>query len=151
MAPMCYIGTSQMSEQGNIMLGALPLLGIVVILYNLVAFLTGYTMDGPLVSATMISKAVWTLTLGDVFLILGLGLMFVEIISATRTGTATIVNHALSMLLLLVAVIEFIVLPQFATSVFLMLILYCLIDVVAGFTVTITAARRDLAMTDALR
>lgn len=130
------------------MLGSLPLLAVTIIAYNVIVFLTGFTMETGVIPLSLISGAVWTITVGDLVLTLGLLLLFLELINATRTGAATIINHGLSMLVLLVAVVEFIVLPQFATSVFFLLVLLALPDVIAGFTVTITSARRDFSVSE---
>ncbi|MGV8997375.1 MAG: hypothetical protein ACOH12_10560 [Parvibaculaceae bacterium] len=130
------------------MFGSLPLLALVVIAYNLVVYLTGFTMDSEVASLSLVSGAVWVVKLGDVFLTGALVLLFLELINATKTGTSTIINHALSMLVLLVALVQFIVLPQFGTSVFFVIVLVNLLDVIAGFTVTITAARRDFSVTE---
>ena len=94
----------------------------------------------------LVSGAIWTVSVNDIIVAAGLILLFLELIGATRTGASTIVNHALSMLVLLVALIEFIVLPQFGHSTFFLLVLLTLFDVIAGFTVTITAARRDFTV-----
>lgn len=128
------------------MFGTLPLMAIIIIAYNIIVYLTGMTMDTQFTSVTLISGAVWTITIGDIVLFFGFLLLFLELVNATRTGTSTIINHALSMLVLLIALVQFIVLPQFGTSVFFMLVLLALFDVVAGFTVTITAARRDFTV-----
>ena len=56
------------------------------------------------------------------------------------------VNHGLSLVVFIVALIEFIVLPEFGTSTFFMITLFTLLDVVAGFTVTIATARRDFSV-----
>lgn len=130
------------------MVGSLPLLALVIVAYNVIIFLTGTTMETALVPVSLVSGAVWTLTVGDTLLILGLIVLFVELVGATRTGSQTIVNHALSLLVMLVALIEFIVLPQFGTSVFFLLVLLSVLDVIAGFTVTITSARRDFSVSD---
>lgn len=130
------------------MLGSLPLMALVVIAYNVVVFISGATLETAVFSIALISGAVWTVNVGDIILILGLLLLFIEIINATRTGTLTIVNHALSMLVLLVAVVEFIVLPQFGTSDFFLIVMLTLLDVIAGFTVTITSARRDFSVNE---
>lgn len=130
------------------MLGSLPLLALAVIAYNVVVFLTGATMETALVPVSLVSGAIWTLTVGDSLLIFGLLLLFLELINATRTGAPTIINHALSLLVMLVALIEFIVLPQFGTSVFFLLVMLAILDVIAGFTVTITSARRDFTVSD---
>jgi hypothetical protein len=128
------------------MIGTLPLLALVVIAYNLIVFLTGLTMQTVLFSVTLVSTAVWTVSVGDILIFFGLILLFVELISATRTGASTIVNHALSMLVLLIALVEFVVLPQFGNSLFFLIVVLVLLDVIAGFTVTITSARRDFTI-----
>jgi hypothetical protein len=130
------------------MLGSLPLLALVVIAYNLIVFLTGFTMASTVISIALVSGTIWVLTLGDVLLVFGLLMLFLELVNATRTGSSTIVNHALSMMVLLVALVEFIVLPQFGTSVFFQLVLLNILDVIAGFTVTITSARRDFSVSE---
>lgn len=128
------------------MLGTLPLMALVIIVYNVVVFLTGLTMESEVFSFTLISQAVWIVNIGDILLFFGFILLFLELINATRTGASTIVNHALSMLVMLVGIVEFIVLPQFGTSVFFLIVVLALFDVIAGFTVTITAARRDFTV-----
>ncbi|MBI1260515.1 MAG: hypothetical protein GC184_02205 [Rhizobiales bacterium] len=128
------------------MLGTLPLMALVIIAYNLIVFLTGMTMTTEVMTITLISQADWQIVVGDVLLFFGFILLFLELVSATRTGTSTIINHGLSMLVLLVGLVEFIVLPQFGTSVFFLIVLLSLFDVIAGFTVTITSARRDFTV-----
>ena len=128
------------------MLGTLPLMAIVIIIYNVIIFLTGLSMESQVTSITLISGAIWTISVGDVIVFTGLILLFLELINSTKTGASTIVNHALSMLVLLIVLVEFIVLPQFGTSTFFALVLLALFDVIAGFTVTITAARRDFTV-----
>jgi hypothetical protein len=126
------------------MLGSLPLLALVVIVYNMVVYLTGFTMDSTILDVKLVSGTTWIISLGDVLLTVGLFLLFLELVNSTKTGTSTIINHGLSMLVLLVALVEFVVLPPFGTSVFFLIVVLSLLDVIAGFTVTITAARRDL-------
>lgn len=125
------------------MLAAIPLLAIVVLLANGLAFLGDVPMAQPMFSVPLPSGAVLPLTVGDGLVLLGLGLLYVELFKATRTETGTILDHALSLGVFVVALVEFLVVPRFGTGVFLSLTVMCLIDVIAGFTVTITAARRD--------
>lgn len=126
------------------MLGSIPLLALVIIAYNIVVYLTGLAMETVVFTVPLVSGTTWQVALGDVLLVFGLMMLFVELVNATKTGSSTIINHALSMLVLLVAMVEFIVLPPFGTSVFFLILVLALLDVIAGFTVTITAARRDL-------
>lgn len=99
--------------------------------------------DRQLFSIGMISGASWTLTLGDLVVVITLLLLFVELIKATRTGGSSIVDHALSTILFVFCLVEFILVPEAATSVFFFIMIVTLIDVVAGFSITIRAARRD--------
>ncbi|NIJ41397.1 hypothetical protein FHS78_001684 [Parvibaculum indicum] len=128
------------------MLGTFPLMALVIIVYNALVYLTGIDLTAPVFEVALVSGAIWTVSVNDIIVAAGLILLFLELIGATRTGASTIVNHALSMLVLLVALIEFIVLPQFGHSTFFLLVLLTLFDVIAGFTVTITAARRDFTV-----
>ena len=128
------------------MFGTLPLMALVIIAYNITVYLTGLSMDTQVIAVTLISGAMWSVTVGDLILFFALILLFLELVNSTKTGATTIVNHALSMLVLLIALVQFIVLPAFGTSTFFALVLLVLFDVVAGFTVTITAARRDFTV-----
>jgi hypothetical protein len=129
-----------------------PLLLIAVILYNILAFGTGLThhdIYGTLNSAVsihMFSGDDWRYSIGDLLVTLSLVLLFIEIVKSTRTSSRQIVNHGLSMLTFVVALVEFIVLHGFATSTFFFILVMCLIDVVGGYTISIIAAEHDLGL-----
>lgn len=133
------------------MLAALPLLLIVVGLYHVVVLAGVASLTTVLFDVTLVSGATFAFTVGDLLMALGLLLLYVEIFKATRTSSLSIVDHLLSMLLFIGCLVEFIILPGFGTSVFLMLTLMTFIDVVAGFTVTISTARRDFGIEEGLR
>lgn len=120
----------------------LPLLLIPVVAYNILALITGSGAE-PLFAVTLPSGTPWSLSAFDLILVVGLLLLFVEMAKSTRTSNASIVDHMLSVLLLMVCVVEFAVVAVAGTTTFFLLLLMTLMDVVAGFTVTITGARRD--------
>lgn len=128
------------------MLNTLPLMVLVVLAYVIVVMVVGLDLAMPLFELTMVSTAVWTITLADLLIVSGLGLLFLEMVGATRTDTSSIINHGLSMVVFIGCIIAFVVFPQFATSTFFIITLLALLDVVAGFTVTIVTARRDFAI-----
>ncbi len=129
------------------LLRAFPLLLIAFLLYNAVVFMGGdNALAAQIFSMGLMSGAAWTLTAGDLLLILGLILLYVEIFKATGTAVSSVVNHTLSVLVFIAFVIEFITIGRAGTSVFFLLALMSLMDVIAGFTVTIVSARRDLAV-----
>jgi hypothetical protein len=127
------------------MILSLPWLVIPIILYNLIAFssASAEVFNEVLLSVGMISGATWSLTVGDLVILITLTLLFIELIKATRTGGNSIVDHALSMVLFMICGIEFLVVPRAATSEFFFILFVTLIDVIAGFSITIRAARRD--------
>ena len=94
----------------------------------------------------MISGVDWILTKGDAILLLAVVFLFLEILKSTSTGTSTIINHAVSMILFIVCLIQFLLLPNFATSTFFILMSMTLLDVLAGVVVTIVSARRDFGV-----
>jgi len=134
-------------------MSAFPLILVAVILYNLVFFggaMAGHhDMAGLLnqsFSLTMFSGDVWHITMADLFVLLALAMLFIETVKAARSTSREILNHAFSMLTFCVALVEFIVLKGFSTSAFFLITAMCLFDVVAGYTISIVSARRDLAV-----
>lgn len=131
-------------------LNIIPLLVFPLILYNFVVLTgiaprdsAGIWMQSPIFTVGMFSGDAWGVSFADVFMGLSLLLLFVEIVKSTRTDAMSIINHGLSMLLSVVCIIQFITMAGFSNSVFFMLTLMTILDVVAGFTVTIVAAKRD--------
>lgn len=104
--------------------------------------------EAPLVTLHMYSKTDWPVKGGDIFLFLSMGLLFVELIRSTKTGTASITNHLLSFILFIVVLLAFILAPNFANSTFFLFMLMTLLDPMAGFVVTTVTARRDLSVSD---
>ena len=90
----------------------------------------------------------WVLTKGDALLLLSIAVLFMEILKSTSTGTATIMNHALSMIVFIICLMLFLLHPNFATSVFFILTVMALLDVLAGVVVTIVSARRDFGVAE---
>ena len=125
---------------------SLPWLLLAVIGYNAIVFFTPTPLNAPLAEITMLSGAVWMITVSDALIALTLVLLFVEILKATQTGGNSLIDHALSTLVFIICLVEFLVVPEAATSLFFTIMLVALIDVIAGFSVTIRAARRDFAV-----
>jgi len=127
-------------------LTVIPTLLIPWIVYNAVAA-TGVDLNHRLFELTLPSGAPpWGFTVSDAVLLLSLGLLFFEILKSTRTGGNSVADHALSMIVFVLYLIWFLVVPTAATSLFFLITIIALIDVVAGFSVTIRAARRDYSV-----
>lgn len=129
-------------------LRSIPLIVIAFILYNVVVLIFGLEALGKLAlpEVHMLSGGVWRFTWGDFIILSTLVLLFIELVKATYTTTSSLVDHGLSMLLFVACLVEFLLTPQAATSVFFIVMVGTFIDVVAGFTIGIRVARRDLAI-----
>jgi len=126
------------------MLNALPLLVLVVVPYFALAVFAPTVFDGILFTLSLPSGAGFGYHLGDLLVTAGLFLLYFEILKSTRTSAASILDHALSLALLILCLIAFLIVPMAGTPTFFLITIMCLVDVVAGFTVTITAARHDM-------
>lgn len=131
---------------------AVPLLAIPVVVYNLFVLLgpegrgdTAATaaLSDPVFSVAMASGAWWSVGVGEILLFFALILLFFELLKSTSSQRLAIVNHALSMILFVACLVEFLLLRGFATSVFFLIMTMVLLDVLAGFIVTIVSARKD--------
>ena len=136
------------------MLIALPLLVIPVVIYAIV-ILSGVGGPGgvaaaeqalrdPLFTIPMVSGSGWNIGSGDLILFLALILLFFELLKSTSSQKVAIVNHALSMILFVACLVAFLLLKGFATSTFFLILTMIMLDVLAGFIVTIISARKDL-------
>jgi hypothetical protein len=94
----------------------------------------------------MVSGTEWSLTWGDLMLLIGIICLFFEVLKSTNTGRSSIVEHMLSTALFVVFLIEFLLIGATASSVFFLLMAMSLVDVVAGFSISITGAGRDVTM-----
>lgn len=128
------------------MIRLIPLLLIVIIAYNVIVSFTQVSIDAAVFTITLPSNAAWTMTVGGLLVAIGLVLLYFEILKATRTSSAAVGDHVLSMIVFIICLLEFILLPRFATDTFFLIMAMTLIDVIAGFTVTISAARRDFGL-----
>jgi hypothetical protein len=124
-----------------------PLPAIVLLIYNALVLLGGdpaVRLTGRAISASLTSGAAFTLTVGEVLLLVGVFSLFIEIVKATRSSMTSAVDHSLSALVFAAYLIEFLLVKAAGTGVFLVLTVTSFLDLIAGFTVTIGAARRDL-------
>lgn len=136
------------------MLLMLPLLLFSLIVY-VVLTVTGVGSVGeiawhavPLIDIPLQSGDTWRVTWGDAFLVVSMGLLFVELIRATNTDANSIINHGLSFALFVLALLLFIMLEGFGNSVFFLFLCMTLLDPMAGFIVTTVTARRDFSVAD---
>lgn len=133
------------------MLALVPLMVFPFALYNLAMLgLMGSggvtSLQNQIISLNMMSGAVWTLSLGDLFILIALVLLFVEILKATRASRFSVFDHMFSMFVFIAFLIEFLLVKDAATQIFFILMTISFIDVIAGFTISIRSAGRDVSI-----
>lgn len=140
------------SPHGDAMFNAVPLLILPVGLYNLWALfqimagkaaMATQTLGAQLMAVPMPMNNSWSISFGDLLILIALFCLFFELIRATSTGKIAIINHSLSMIVFILCLVEFLLIPGYSTSVFFLITMMCLLDVLAGFIVTIITARKD--------
>lgn len=134
-----------------------PLLAVSIVLYNVLALISAaaaglepqaFFARG--VDFNMFSGDVWRLSIGDLLVLVSLALLFVEVLKSTSSGAEQVLNHAMSMAVFIVGLMEFLLVPGFSTTTFFFIVAMTIFDVVAGFTISIVAAKRDLGATGGL-
>jgi hypothetical protein len=124
-----------------------PLLLIPFVIYNIVAFI--FLMAGDVWTARaatvhMMSGQDWVLTWEDLLIAFSIFLLWVEIIKSTRMGMRTIMDHILAMALFVAMLVEFLLVQRAGTSTFFLLMAIALVDVLAGFIVSVRSAQRQV-------
>ena len=128
------------------MLFAIPLMIFPLIGYNAVAFSRGDIWSDVAFEFVMVRGAGFTVTAGGILLLVALVVLFLEILKATRIGTGSIVDHLASTFVFIVALVELLLVESAATETFFLFTVITLIDVIAGFSITIRTARRDISL-----
>ncbi len=123
-----------------------PVLAIVIAAYLVLAAGGGLMLDADAYSVTLSSGAVLSLRAGDFFTLAGLVALFFEMLKAGRAGRGTVVDHMLSTAVFVVALVAFLLVDYCGTASFFLLTVMALIDVVAGFSISIFATRRDFSV-----
>jgi hypothetical protein len=128
------------------MFAAAPLLALPVIGYNLLVFLilpggrhasmVG-RMSQALFEAPTAGGGHWPVTLGDLIVFVSLAILVVEQLKTTTSRHIVIINQSMSMVLFIGCLVEFLLFQAFANSTFFLLTFMVLLDVVAGFIMTI--------------
>jgi hypothetical protein len=125
----------------------IPMFAYLLVVYNIMLLIgKSDVFYKTLFKIKMISGAQWYMLVADLLIIFGLIFLFIEMLKSTRTSAAQIADHIFSTLIFVIFLIEFIVVKGAGSSLFLNLTLMSLFDVIAGFTISITTARRDITL-----
>jgi len=122
---------------------------ILLFAYNVLVFTStedNYLPDTVVASFDIPSEATIKITWNILFVIAGICILYIEILKATRTSYQALIDHLLSLVVFVIFLVELIVIYDMGSATFLILTLLSLVDVIAGFTVSLASARRDIAL-----
>lgn len=123
-----------------------PLLLIPLAVFNIIVFLMpGVALSTTLVTITLMSGTAWPVTLADVLLALGILLLLLEVMKGARPGAKFFTDHLLSLIVFGAAAAEFVMLPQFGNSTYLLLTLLAFVDFVSGLALRTRRRRAVVA------
>ncbi len=104
------------------------------------------SFDLVLVAQPMLSGGTVTITQGDALLAGGILVLFLEVVKATRTGFAPVMDHVFSVIMAMVYLVVFIAWAPASTGLFALLTLVAIVDALAGLWISLNVARRDVAI-----
>ncbi|MGJ4963264.1 hypothetical protein [Bradyrhizobium sp. HKCCYLRH3061] len=120
-----------------------PLLLIPLAIYNMIVFLMpGVAFSETLLRLQLPSGELWTISLGDMLLALGVLLLLLEIIKAAKPNGKYLTDHLLSLLVFGGAAAEFAMWQKFGNSTFLLLTLLAMVDFFGGVSLRTKRAAR---------
>ena len=130
------------------LLAALPGLLWPLVAYLAIVYLGGgtQTLYSVLFEVPLFSGVAMKVSTNGLLVMIALVFLFFEVLKSTRISTVAIVDHMMSTFVFIGYLTAFLLIPACGNQFFLMLLIMALIDVLAGFTVTITAARRDIGI-----
>jgi hypothetical protein len=128
-----------------------PLLFIPFLLYNAFAFLVFENAEvdfreAIMFSVPIVSGATFSLTVSATIILMAVMLLGFEVVKAARIGSGSIADHMLATALFVLFLLEFLLVPEAATSTFAILMAIALVDLVCGFAVSLKSATRDVSL-----
>ena len=131
------------------MLQIFPLLAVSLALFTIYSIATGagsrpwYEVEA--LSIDLMSGDTWHITGGHLFILFSMTMLFIEILRSTRSGGASIINHAFSVVVFVSALLLFLTKRGYGNSTFFIFTSMTFLDFMAGFIITTVTARRDFA------
>jgi hypothetical protein len=114
---------------------AFPLLIIPFAFFNMVLFLLNMPFSDTVFVIPLVYGRSMPVSTGDLIVVIGILLLYVELIKAVRPGGKLLMDHLLSFLLFAGMVAEFVLVPRAATPTLLLLTALSFVDLITGLSV----------------
>lgn len=122
---------------------AFPLLLLPFAFFNIVIFLLNMPFTDTVFTIPLVSEPTMPpvfnrslpVTTGDLIVVIGMLLLYVEVVKAARPGGKGIVDHLLSFIVFVAMAAELVLVPRAATPTLLLLTVLGFVDVISGLSI----------------
>lgn len=125
-----------------------PLLLLPALLYAMIAIPAGdgvaEIMKSQAFAMPLASTAQWVVTWGHLIVMFSVIILFVEILKSTTPSAAQMVDNGLAVGLFIVSFVLWLLVRPFGTTEFLIIVLMCLLDFLAGSVIMTRVSQRTV-------
>jgi hypothetical protein len=127
---------------------AFPLLLIPFVLYNMIIFLLNMPFSEEVFSLPLLEGRSLPVTTADLLVMLGVLLLYVEVLKAARLGSKGVMDHVLSFALFVGMAAELVLVPRAMTPTLLLLTTLAFVDVIIGVSFIGRRKPREIVLED---
>ena len=127
---------------------AFPLLLIPFVLYNMIIFLLNMPFSEVVFSIPLLEERRLPVTTGDLPVMLGMLLLYIEVLKAARLGSKGVMDHVLSFALFVGMAAELVLVPRAMTPTLLLLTTLAFVDVIIGVSFIGRRKPREIVLED---
>jgi undecaprenyl pyrophosphate phosphatase UppP len=127
---------------------AFPLLLIPFVLYNMIIFLLNMPFSEVVFSIPLLEERRLPVTTADLLVMLGMLLLYVEVLKAARLGSKGFMDHVLSFALFVGMAAELALVPRAMTTTLLLLSALAFVDVIIGLSFIGRRKQREIVLED---
>jgi undecaprenyl pyrophosphate phosphatase UppP len=127
---------------------AFPLLLVPFVLYNMIIFLLNMPFSEVVFSIPLMSERRLPVTTSDLLVMLGMLLLYLEVLKAARLGSKGVMDHVLSFALFVGMAAELALVPRAMTPTLLLLTTLAFVDVIIGVSFIGRRKQREIVLED---
>ena len=127
---------------------AFPLLLIPFALHNMIIFLLNMPFSDTVFSIPLLEGRRLPVSTGDLLVMLGMLLLYIEVLKSARLGMKGIMDHVLAFALFVGMAVELVMVERATTTTLLMLTVLAFVDVITGVSLAVRRKPRRPVLVD---
>jgi len=116
--------------------------------FNMVVFLLNMPLTETVFTIPLVSDRQMPVAIGDLIVAIGMLLLYVEVVTAVRTGGTSIMDHMLAFILFAAMASELVFVPRGRSPTLLLLAVLGFVDFIAGVSIRLAQPKIVLERTD---